>query len=432
MKLLTYTSRIQLVLFLILFGIFSVLFFLVLSWNVLQNVDEVLFNRKMNLLAYLEENPRAPFAEDNPLDDFTFYPIDQETFQKGKEVYTDTLVYEPVDDELDEYRKLSTYVKLHGNYYRLEIVKPHLEVTEIISTIAITLGGLLLGMTLCYYLSQRFISKKIWNPFYEMLQKLRHYRLDKQQIPVLSPSRIDEFQTLRDAITELMQKNKEVFDSQKQFIENASHEMQTPLSVIQSQLETLIGQAGLTKKQASIIEGIIGSTQRLKKLNKTLLLLSKIENRQFLLGDKINIREIIDRLLEFYDEQKAALKIDVTIEPHNDPIVQGNTILTEILVQNLLKNAFLHNIQDGTIIISLTQDTMTIANTGPTESKSDKMPTMEKEKLFNRFYKQSGNPDTWGLGLAIVRKIAQVSDWKVSYHQQKELHVFTVYFESTS
>lgn len=183
MKLLTYTSRIQLFFFLVLFGGFSILFYLVLSWNVLQNVDEVLYNRKMNLLAYLKENPRAPFTEDNPLDDFTFYPVDQLTFQKGKEIYADTLVYEPVDDELDEYRKLTTHVELHGNYYRLEIVKPHLEVTEIVGTIAITLGGLFLGMTLCYYLSQRFISIKIWNPFYEMLEKLRHYRLDKQ-IPV--------------------------------------------------------------------------------------------------------------------------------------------------------------------------------------------------------------------------------------------------------
>ena len=338
MKLLTYTSRIQLFFFLVLFGGFSILFYLVLSWNVLQNVDEVLYNRKMNLLAYLKENPRAPFTEDNPLDDFTFYLIDEEAFQKGREIYADTLVYEPVDDELDEYRKLTTPVELHGNYYRL-------------------------GMTLCYYLSQRVISRKIWNPFYEMLEKLRHYRLDKQ-VPVLSHSRIDEFRTLRDAITELMQKNKEVFDSQKQFIENASHEMQTPLSVIQSRLEALISQ----------------------------------------------------------EELKVAQHIEIVIKKEDELIVQGNTMLTEILLQNLLKNAFLHNIKEGKVIISIMKNRLSIANTGYQKA-------LDKEKLFHRFYKQSGNPDTWGLGLAIVHKIAEVSSWDVNYHQGEGFHIFTVLFE---
>jgi len=421
MKLLTYTSRIQLFFFLLLFGVFSVLFFLILSWNVLQNVDEVLFNRKMNLLAYLEENPRVPFAEDNPLDDFTFYPIDQRTFQKGKEIYSDTLVYEPVDDELDEYRKLTAHVELHGNLYRLDILKPHLEVTEIVGTIAITLGGLFLGMTLCYYLSQRFISIKIWNPFYDMLEKLRHYRLDKR-MPALPNSQIDEFRTLWDAITELMLKNKEVFDSQKQFIENASHEMQTPLSVIQSRLEALISQEELTLEQASIIESIIGSTQRLKKLNKTLLLLSKIENRQFLLTEEIHINKIVNRSLAYYEEQKVAQDIDIIIKKEDELMVQGNVMLTEILVQNLLKNAFLHNIREGKVIISIMKNKLSIANTG-------KQRALEKEKLFHRFYKQSSNPDTWGLGLAIAHKIAQTSDWDVSYTQREGFHVFTVLLE---
>ncbi|MBC9794693.1 sensor histidine kinase [Sinomicrobium weinanense] len=421
MKLLTYTSRIQLFFFLMLFGGFSILFYLVLSWNVLQNVDEVLYNRKINLLAYLKENPQAPFTEDNPLDDFTFYPVDQRIFQKGREIYADTLVYEPVDDELDEYRKLTTYVELHGNYYRLEIVKPHLEVTEIVGTIAITLGGLFLGMTLCYYLSQRFISRKIWNPFYEMLEKLRHYRLD-QQIPVLSHSRIDEFRTLRDTITELMQKNKEVFDSQKQFIENASHEMQTPLSVIQSRLEALISQEELTFDQAAIIESIIGSTQRLKKLNKTLLLLSKIENRQFLLTEEISVNGIIDRSLAYYEEQKVTQHIEVIIKKEGELIVQGNTMLTEILVQNLLKNAFLHNIRNGKVIISIMENRLSIANTGNQRA-------LDKEKLFRRFYKQSGNPDTWGLGLAIVHKITEVSGWSLHYEETHELYVFEVVFK---
>lgn len=421
MKLLTYTSRIQLFYFLILFGFFSILFYLVLSWNVQQNVDEVLYNRKENLMAFLEQNPEAPFQEDNPLDDFTFYQIEEAAFQKGKESYKDTLVYEQVDDELDEYRKMTTFVNLEGRYYKLEIVKPHLEATEMISTIAITLGGLFLGLALSFYLSQRIIFKNIWNPFYEMLEQLRHFRLDKRQLPELSNSQIDEFQMLNEAVNELARKNMEVFESQKQFIENASHEMQTPLSIIQSRLEALIGQAELTEEQADIVEGIISSTQRLKKLNKTLLLLSKIENQEFLLTEKINIKTIIIKSLEYYDEQKEMLNIQVrsNLQPLNT--IKGNEMLTEILIQNLLKNAFLHNVKDGWITITTQTDQFTITNSG-------NFLNVNHDRIFDRFFKQSNNSESWGLGLSIASKITKLSNWELTYRSHGGEHRFTVHF----
>ena len=421
MKLLSYTSRMQLFIFLLLFGVFSVVFYLILRWNVLQNVDEVLYNRKMELLVYMENNPDLPFTEHNPLDDFTINEIDQKSFQEGKEVYSDTLIYEPVDDELDEYRKLISHLQIHGNYYRLEILKPHLEANEIIGTIAITLSGLLLGLTICFYISQRMISRKLWNPFYELLEKLSHYRLDKENIPNLPDSRIEEFQMLNQAVTDMARKSKEVFESQKQFIENASHELQTPLSVIQSRLEALIGQAELTGKQASIIEGIIVSTQRIKKLNKTLLLLSKIENKQFLLNEKVDIIKIIDKSLEFFEEQKEALNLKISLEITDCLIIQGNVLLSETLIQNLLKNAFMHNIQKGSISIACDRQKLTISNTGRS------LP-IDQDKIFSRFYKKSDNPETWGLGLAIAYKITQTSGWSLKYTKQSDQHIFEVLF----
>ena len=427
MKLLTYTSRIQLRYFMILFGIFSILFYVVLNWNVLRNVDEVLHNRKINLLAYLEANPDAPFQGDNPLDDFTFYAIDAATFQKSKENNTDTLIYEPVDDELDEYRKLTTFVEIHNQHYRLEILAPHLEADEMLGTIAFFLGILLTGLSLSFYLSQRIISRKIWKPFYDMLEKLRGFRLDKQRLPELSSSQIDEFKMLNESINELVLKNMEVFTSQKQFIENASHEMQTPLAVIQSRLEALIGRAELTKEQAEIVEGLISSTQRLKKLNKTLLLLSKIENRQFLLTDQVDVNQIIRQSMEYYEEQKSKLNISVTIETEAQLIVQGNTMLTEILIQNLLKNAFLHNTKNGILTIYVGEKQLAISNSGHKKEGEDSI--LDKEKLFNRFYKQSGNPDSWGLGLSIAKKISDTSGWELCYRSDGDLHIFEVNFQ---
>ncbi|QYA26380.1 HAMP domain-containing histidine kinase [Gramella sp. MT6] len=421
MKLLTYTSRIQLLFFLILFGIFSILFYLVLNWNVLQNVDEVLYNRKDNLLAYLEENPEAPFKEDNPLDDFTFYTVAETVFQESYESYSDTLIYEPVDNEFDEYRKLTTFAKLQGEHYRLEIIKPHLEAAEMISTIAITLGSLFLGLVLSFYLFQRFISRKIWKPFFGILEKIRLFRLDKQELQELPSTYIDEFRMLNEAVNELTRKNKEVFENQKQFIEDASHELQTPLSIIQSKLEALVSRTTLTAEQAAIVDSIIGSTQRLKKLNKTLLLLAKIENSQFLMTDEVNVNGIIGRSLEYYDEQKNILNIKMKINIRKRVVISGNKMLTEILIQNLLKNAFLHNVEDGMVDIKLDKKQLVVTNSGNQKSISQK-------RLYQRFNKSSNNPESWGLGLSIAFKIADKSNWKLKYNFEGNQHIFTIYF----
>ena len=422
MKLLAYTSRIQLYLFIALFGLFAVVFYFILRWNVLQNVDEVLSNRKIHLLAYFEKNPNILLTNEHPLDDFSLFRIDSLIFHRSETRYSDTLIYETVDDEFDEYRKLTTFAELHGNYYRLDILKPHIEADEIISSITITLGGLFIGLILSFYFSQRIISRKIWEPFYELLAGLRNYQIDKETVPELPETKIFEFDMLKNAITELSGKNKEVFESQKNFIGNVSHELQTPLSIIQSKLEILIGQSQLTAEQAVILEGIIASTQRLKKLNKTLLLLSKIENRQFLLNDDVNIAEIIENSMEYYEEQKKALSLNVEADIYDKPELRGNKLLTEILIQNLLKNAFLHNINEGSIKVVLKKDKLTLSNTGNAN------PT-DPQKIFVRFYKNSSNPDTWGLGLAIAHKIAEVSGWKLVYSQNNAIHNLELYFQ---
>jgi signal transduction histidine kinase len=281
---------------------------------------------------------------------------------------------------------------------------------------------LFIGLALAFYLSHRLISKKIWGPFYAMLEYLSNLRIDKQKTLELTHSKIDEFTMLNESISELVRKNKEVFESQKQFIEDASHEMQMPLSVIQSHLETLISRNKFTREQADIIEGIINSLQRLKKLNKTLLLLSKIENRQFLNTDQVDINKTISGMMEYYEEQITALNISVTFDAQNMLITNGNTLLSEILIQNLLKNAFFHNKENGTVKVFSSGTKLTIANTG------NKSMTLDKNKLFNRFYKQSTNPESWGLGLAIAKKIADTSGWKLHYRQENDLHIFEVDF----
>lgn len=151
------------------------------------------------------------------------------------------------------------------------------------------------------------------------------------------------------------------------------------------------------------------------------MLLAKIENDQFLTTEEVNVDGIIGRSLEFYEEQKEALNIRTEIDIRNEAIVQGNRLLIEILIQNLLKNAFLHNVKDGKVIINLDGKRLVITNTGSEKG-------VDKEKLFQRFYKSSNNPDSWGLGLAIAHKIADKGNWRLTYSHKNALHTFTVDF----
>ena len=245
--------------------------------------------------------------------------------------------------------------------------------------------------------------------------------MDKQELQELPSTYIDEFRMLNEAVNELTRKNKEVFENQKQFIEDASHELQTPLSIIQSKLEALVSRTTLTAEQAAIVDSIIGSTQRLKKLNKTLLLLAKIENSQFLMTDEVNVNGIIGRSLEYYDEQKNILNIKMKINIRKRVVISGNKMLTEILIQNLLKNAFLHNVEDGMVDIKLDKKQLVVTNSGNQKSISQK-------RLYQRFNKSSNNPESWGLGLSIAFKIADKSNWKLKYNFEGNQHIFTIYF----
>jgi len=131
--------------------------------------------------------------------------------------------------------------------------------------------------------------------------------------------------------------------------------------------------------------------------------------------------------MEYYEEQKSTLHISVTIESEAQLIVEGNIMLTEILIQNLLKNAFLHNTENGILNIYVVEKQLAISNS--VHKKAGEGAMLDKEKLFNRFYKQSGNPDSWGLGLSIAKKIAETSGWELCYRSEGDLHIFEVNFQ---
>ena len=239
MKLISITTRYYILLFLIVLAGWSVAFYFIMKYEVYQNTDEVLFNRANNISEYLRKT-RSDIKH-YPLSDYQvkeITPAEYKTFPV--QIYSDTLVYEPTDDEYDEYRKLEATFNFDDRYLQVTVIKPRLESTEIINTILFTLIPLSGLMVILLVISARLLNKKLWLPFYGIIDFLSAYRIDKDtQLPSHKRT-ADEFSQLEASINRLILRNREVFQEQKQFIENASHETQTPLAIIQSQMEILL------------------------------------------------------------------------------------------------------------------------------------------------------------------------------------------------
>jgi signal transduction histidine kinase len=417
-KLINITTRYYIVLFLAVMLGWSVVLYFVMKFEVYQNIDEVLYNRVNNVRSYLE---KKSLTAHDPLSDYTVGEISQLQFHHmKKEVYSDTLVYEPTDDEFDEYRKLETAFEAGDRYWKITVVKPRLESTEMLNTVVFTLIPLSILMVVIFALSARRLNRKLWKPFYNIVNYVSDYRIDKEVAIPEQRSNVQEFESLERSVHTLMQRNREVFEDQKQFIENASHETQTPLAVIQSQLEILLQMPELTNDQAEIIQSALKETDRLTKLNKTLLLLSKIQNQQFMDRSEVNLDSLARKLVKYFDEKKEKLKLTVNMEGTPDATVKTNPILAEVLLGNLIKNAFVHNVSQGMVSIKVSSQQLEISNTGN--------PVVDQNRIFERFNNRSSAADNWGLGLSIVKKITEVNGWKLGYESDNQHHKFRVEF----
>ncbi|HEU5145847.1 MAG TPA: histidine kinase dimerization/phospho-acceptor domain-containing protein, partial [Chryseosolibacter sp.] len=198
------------------------------------------------------------------------------------------------------YRILQTGVTLHGKHYVLQVQESMVYASELITAI-VAIQGVLVALLLAGF---GFISRKqsraVWKPFYNILDHLKKYQVDKDISIDLPDSSIHEFTDLSGAITQLVKRSHEAFQSQKEFTENAAHELQTPLAICRSKLELLAQTKELTQEQADLVVNLLDATDRITRLNRDLLLLSRIENRQFVESEEIDLSAIVRRCIDVY------------------------------------------------------------------------------------------------------------------------------------
>ncbi len=272
-------------------------------------------------------------------------------------------------------------------------------------------------------LTMRLVAKKMWRPFEQTLDAVESFRLEKAKIPDLPQSDVKEFAALNRVLCRLMTKSVDSYRAQKEFTENASHELQTPLAIFQAKLELLLQQPELTVGQAEIIQDLFQMISRLSRLNRNLLLLAKIDNAQFDTGERIRLDTLVNGLLPTLESISGPLRTERHYSP--EPLyVQANKALLESLVCNLVVNAVRHCRDGGRIAIAIGGNALEISNT------SDE-PALPAQHIFNRFYRSRSDKGGNGLGLAIVKAICDYHGWTVKYRFSGGAHRFTVMFTAT-
>jgi signal transduction histidine kinase len=332
--------------------------------------------------------------------------------------FSDTMLYY-YSDEGEKFRQLTVIKTINNNTYKITVRESTIESGDLLETVIILVFiSLLLLFGMLFYLNMR-ISKSVWLPFYKNLEKLKKFSLHKRVTFCPENSDISEFQELNKTLKSLTEKVINDYDIIKKFAENASHELQTPLAIIRSKIESLLEGNELAPVQAEKIQSVYKSVNRLTKINKDLLLLTKIENQQFVKIEAVSMKKFILEQMEYFSELAGIMEIKIDFRDTADWIINCDKALIEILVNNLFSNAIKHNIKGGAINIELENKKMVISNSGTKNIEDAK-------HIFDRFYKEAGS-DSIGLGLAIAKQICLMLNLKIEYNFSDKIHSFTLY-----
>jgi signal transduction histidine kinase len=415
MKLLQKTNRAYFILSASAFAVAGLVTYLVLSLFLESQLNEKLAATKDHLVETIETS--GVVYNDPPYIEVREEPASSEI----KDSYSDTIIYDASEKESVPFRQLTGTVSIRDKNFKIITRNTLIEKSDFLLTIILTTGSVFLLLLLSLYFINKKLSRKIWSPFYSILDELKKFSPENASFDLIASGGIEEFEELRLTLNKLTAKVISDYQVLKRFTEDASHEIQTPLSIVQSRLESLIQEPDLTEIQAAQIQSAYSASVRLAKLTRSMLFLARIENRQYPESEEIDLESIIRSQTELFSEAIREKSLSVEIHSDSGCSLNANVFLAESLIQNLLGNAIKHSFGNSSIIIELKQDSFVILNNGAPLQ-------VEPRKLFDRFYKASSSSDSFGLGLSIVMEICKANNWHITYTVENNLHKVTVKF----
>ena len=411
MKLLTRTNRYYLALSALLFVLGTGLLYGGLQYALAHEVDEQLQQQRTYLTVRIRVTGALPTVT-----------MPQELTIDGptrSESLRDTVIFDPVEHEAVPFRVVSFPVSVRGQVHWLTLRKSLLEtedVLKVIMAVMLAVMALLFGSLL---LLNRWLSQWLWAPFRRTLKALRSYQLQQPESLVLPPTPIDEFSELNQAVAQLTRRVAADYRALKEFTENAAHETQTPLAIMQAQLEQLVQDPELPGRTLGAVQEVYRAALRLSRLHQALTLLSKIENRQFSDGRPVRLDEVVQEKLRQLEDFLEAKELRPEVDVQVPVSVVMHPALAESLVGNLLQNAVKHNLLGGLLRVQLSTAALEISNTGPA-LRTDPM------LLLGRFRKHYAASDSPGLGLSIAEQICTYYGFRMAYEYAPAGHLHTL------
>lgn len=389
--------------------------------RIIKRVDKQLIKEKKLILKQLKDI--------DDVDDFSLY----KTLKSDIEINEDLMLKTPVDEfyskeiydvedlENVPFRFLDFSSNIKGQTFIVSIRKPMEETKTFIYGLVGANTLLFALLIILVVIVNRYTSKKVWEPFYLTLRKLQRFNISDPESVKFTDTEIHEFKLLNAELDLLIKKITRDYNTYKNFIENVSHELQTPIAVAKSKLDLVIQSKNLKEEEHNQLGVMAMNLNKLTKLNQSLIMLLKIENNIYAQKERINLVKVIeDSLLNFEDIiEIKGIKTTLNLEPDNG--ILCNELLAETLVDNLLKNAVKHNLENGYLEVNYSNNMLTVINMG-------KPTNIKPEFLFERFRKDSDSSDSSGLGLSIVHQICKTHGFKVKYKISHDLHSLQVNF----
>ena len=367
----------------------------------------------------------------NKQESFTDYNILKEEFivltdipdnQKDSSavVYTER---REIEGDIEVYRILNYKFSYHTNWYNLEIGETMTTLQSIKNSIRFYMLVVLVIALLITLVADYAFSNFLLKPFYLIIDK----KINKVDDPLHYnyqniPTSTDDFNILDNSVNTLMRKINTLFALEKQFIANVSHELLTPISILSTRFENMLNTPEIPVEHENKIYASIKTLNRLKVIINSLLLISKVENNQYLKTEEIDLRQELTDIYEDLEDRISDKSINYQIDLRNDYQFIGNKALMHTLLMNVINNAIKYNREGGAITIKgqLKEQkySLVITDTGLGMSKA------LLKNAFDRFKRGNTEENGFGLGLAIVQSIA-------SFHKI-EIGITSVEKEGTS
>lgn len=419
------SARLYLNVFLMLslvFIIWGVCFNSLLNDEFVDEIDDQLEHYSEQLMRQVLQGKELPEGGDRTNNEYSIVQVQEDYLNEHQRIeYDDENVFINWIGEDEPARVLRTvFAKDDGTLWLLTVLTPSYERKELQSTIV--LGCCLLLFCMLVFLGIVFIIvfSKMMRPLYRMLNWLEDYNLGTGSAKLDNPTNISEFRRLNNAVADCLERIENVYDRERRFIGDASHELQTPLAICQNRIEMMMEDPALNASQMEELMKLQQTMSESIRMNRSLLLLSKIENRQFIDKTDVCFNDIVKNLSGTYCEVFASMNVRWSYEERNRWTVYANGSLMTTLVSNLLRNAYMHNTVNGEIRMTIDDGFFSIANSGPEEP-------LDRDMLFQRFYRRDRNiKGSSGLGLSIVKAICEANSFLIDYSFIDGFHIFRI------